>query len=42
MPSTKNLSPKQLSALTAVLLALPISAGIYILTGNGIVGPPRC
>jgi two-component system, OmpR family, phosphate regulon sensor histidine kinase PhoR len=36
--STKNLSPKQLSTLTAVLLALPISAGIYILTGNGIVG----
>jgi two-component system phosphate regulon sensor histidine kinase PhoR len=38
MPSTKNLSPKQLSALTAVLLALPISAGIYVLTTNPIVG----
>jgi two-component system phosphate regulon sensor histidine kinase PhoR len=38
MPSTKNLSPKQLSALTAVLLALPISAGIYVLTTNTIVG----
>ncbi len=38
MPSTKNLSPKQLSALTAVLLALPISAGIYLLTANAIVG----
>jgi two-component system, OmpR family, phosphate regulon sensor histidine kinase PhoR len=38
MPSTKNLSPKQLSALTAVLLALPISAGIYVLTTNVIVG----
>ncbi|HUB62763.1 MAG TPA: HAMP domain-containing sensor histidine kinase [Puia sp.] len=38
MPSTKNLSPKQLSALTAVLLALPISAGIYVLTTNLIVG----
>jgi len=38
MPSTKNLSPKQLSTLTAVLLALPISCGIYILTGNKIVG----
>lgn len=38
MPSTKNLSPKQLSALTAVLLALPIAAGIYVLTGNRIVG----
>jgi len=37
MPSTKNLSPKQLSALTAVLLALPISAGIYLLTTNMIV-----
>jgi two-component system phosphate regulon sensor histidine kinase PhoR len=38
MPSTKNLSPKQLSALTAVFLALPIAAGIYLLTGNRIVG----
>jgi two-component system phosphate regulon sensor histidine kinase PhoR len=38
MPSTKNLSPKQLSALTAVLLALPISAGIYVLTANALVG----
>jgi len=38
MPSTKNLSPKQLSALTAVLLASPISAGIYVLTANGLVG----
>lgn len=34
MPSTKNLSPKQLSALTAILLALPIAAGIYLLTSN--------
>jgi two-component system phosphate regulon sensor histidine kinase PhoR len=38
MPSTKNLSPKQLAALTAVLLALPISVGIYVLTTNRIVG----
>ncbi len=38
MPATKNLSPRQLSALTAVLLALPISAGIYILTTNLVVG----
>jgi two-component system phosphate regulon sensor histidine kinase PhoR len=38
MPSTKNLSPRQLSALTAGLLAFPISLGIYILTGNQIVG----
>jgi two-component system, OmpR family, phosphate regulon sensor histidine kinase PhoR len=38
MPSTKNLSPKQLSALTAIILAVPISLGIFLLTGNGIVG----
>jgi two-component system phosphate regulon sensor histidine kinase PhoR len=38
MPSTKNLSPRQLSALTAGLLALPIAAGIYILSGNALVG----
>src|SRR5450432_81929 len=38
MPSTKNLSPKQLSALTAVLLAIPISGGIYLLTGNAWAG----
>jgi two-component system phosphate regulon sensor histidine kinase PhoR len=38
MPSTKNLSPRQLSALTAILLALPISLGIYVLSGNRIVG----
>lgn len=38
MPSTKNLSPRQLSALTAGFLSLPIAAGIYILTGNGLIG----
>src|SRR6201990_3772955 len=38
MPSTKNLSPRQLSGLTAGLLAFPIAVGIYILTGNQIVG----
>jgi len=38
MPSTKNLTPKQLSALTAVLLAVPVSLGIFILTGNKLVG----
>jgi two-component system phosphate regulon sensor histidine kinase PhoR len=38
MPSTKNLSPRQLSALTAALLALPISIGVFVLTGNAIVG----
>jgi len=38
MPSTKNLSPRQLSALTAGLLAVPISLGVFVLTGNAIVG----
>src|ERR1700730_2575892 len=38
MASTKNLSPKQLSAFTAVLLALPISLGIYFLTSSWIIG----
>jgi two-component system, OmpR family, phosphate regulon sensor histidine kinase PhoR len=38
MPSTKNLSPRQLSALTAGLLACPISLGIYVLSGNALVG----
>lgn len=34
MFSTKNLSPAQLSALTAALLSLPIAIGIYGLTGQ--------
>jgi len=38
MPSTNNLSPKQLYALTASLLALPIAAGIYVLTRNRVIG----
>jgi two-component system phosphate regulon sensor histidine kinase PhoR len=38
MLSTKNLSPKQLSAYTAALLAIPISLGIYALSGNWKVG----
>src|ERR1700749_1329593 len=38
MPSTKNLSPKQLSALTAGVLALPIAVGIYWLTADWITG----
>src|SRR5580700_10519500 len=38
MLSTKNLSPKELSALTAGFLALPISAGIYFLTGHPLIG----
>ena len=33
MPSTKNLSPRQLSTLTAALLALPISVGIFNFLG---------
>ncbi len=31
---TKNLSPRQLSAFTALVLAAPISAGIFLLTDN--------
>jgi len=38
MLSTKNLSPRQLSAFTALLLAAPISAGVYVLTNNWKVG----
>ncbi|MDR3716982.1 MAG: ATP-binding protein [Puia sp.] len=38
MASTKNLSPKQLSAFTAVLLAMPISLGIFWLTGSLPIG----
>jgi two-component system phosphate regulon sensor histidine kinase PhoR len=38
MIPTKNLSPKQLSAYTAALLALPISLGIYALTGSWKIG----
>ena len=38
MPSTKNLSPRQLAALTAGLLAVPISLGVFVLTGNIVVG----
>lgn len=38
MFSTKNLSPRQLSAFTAALLAIPISIGIYFLTDNWKLG----
>ena len=38
MFSTKNLSPRQLSAFTAAVLAIPISAGIYFLTLNWKAG----
>jgi two-component system phosphate regulon sensor histidine kinase PhoR len=38
MLSTKNLSPRQLSAFTALVLATPISAGVYLLTDNWKIG----
>ncbi|MFM9909594.1 MAG: sensor histidine kinase [Chitinophagaceae bacterium] len=38
MFSTKNLSPRQLAAFTAVLLSVPISLGIYLITNNWIIG----
>jgi len=38
MVSTKNLSPKELSAFTAVILAVPISIGIYFLTDSWKIG----
>ena len=38
MISTKNLSPRQLAALTAGILSVPIALGILILTGNWRVG----
>ncbi len=34
MFSTKNLSPKQLAAFTAGVIAVPVSIGIYFLDGN--------
>ena len=38
MLSTKNLSPKQLSAFTAAVLAFPVSLGALFLTGHWLVG----
>jgi two-component system phosphate regulon sensor histidine kinase PhoR len=38
MPSTKNLSPRQLSAFTAGILSVPISIGILFLTRDWIIG----
>lgn len=38
MSSTNNLSPRELSALTAVLLAVPIATGIWALTSNWKIG----
>lgn len=38
MFKTKNLSPKQLSALTALLLSVPIGFGFYIIGNNILFG----
>jgi two-component system phosphate regulon sensor histidine kinase PhoR len=38
MLSTKNLSPRQLAAFTAVILSVPIALGIYIITNNWKIG----
>ena len=38
MFKTKNLSPKQLSALTALLLSTPIGIGFYIIKNNVLFG----
>ena len=38
MFKTKNLSPKQLSALTALLLAIPIGIGFFIVENNILFG----
>jgi len=38
MLSTKNLSPRQLAAFTAVILSVPIALGIYIITNNWEIG----
>jgi two-component system phosphate regulon sensor histidine kinase PhoR len=38
MLSTKNLSPRQLSAFTAGILSVPIGGIIYIITGNWRMG----
>ncbi|HUR09766.1 MAG TPA: hypothetical protein VM012_00255, partial [Flavitalea sp.] len=38
MFSTKNLSPRQLSAFTAALLSVPVATGIYFLTNSWKVG----
>lgn len=38
MVSTKNLSPRQLAAFTAIILTIPIAAGVYFLTGNWKIG----
>lgn len=38
MPSAKNLSPRQLAAFTASIIAVPVAIGIFILTDNWQIG----
>lgn len=38
MLSTKNLSPRQLAAFTALLLSVPVSIGIFFITNNWKIG----
>src|SRR5689334_3054958 len=38
MPSAKNLSPRQLAAFTAGIIAVPVAIGIFLLTLNWQVG----
>ena len=38
MPSAKNLSPRQLAAFTAIIIAVPVAFGIFILTRNWQIG----
>jgi two-component system phosphate regulon sensor histidine kinase PhoR len=38
MPSAKNLSPRQLAAFTAIIIAAPVAIGIFILTRNWQIG----
>ena len=38
MLSTKNLSPRQLSAFTALILSVPVAIGIFFITNNWEIG----
>lgn len=38
MPSAKNLSPRQLAAFTAGIIAVPVAIGIFVITSNWQVG----
>ena len=38
MPSTKNLSPRQISSFTALIISLPVALGIYFLTDDWRIG----